>query len=195
MDHALIRQLWNSIQIIEFKTLEENASSLCHLHNCEQTLDLVPLPDLNFPVVRSSDLFSRKPAFKQLASPEILFLRKCILTNDNTPELTAWAEFLLRYLEINRSSIIKKARLQFGSPQSGRMALLELTALMLDFYFVWEDLRFLNLALKFMDMPGIFSLGSVSKKITSQNKKLPLILIQVRLMILRIAAIDRIKKS
>jgi len=195
MDHTLIRQWWNSIQSIEKNALEENASSLCYLHNCEQTLNLVPLPDLNFPVLRSNDLILRKPAFKHLGNPDILFLRKCILTNENTPELTAWAEFLLRYLEINRSSIIKKNRLQFGSTKAGRMALLELTAFMLDVYFEWDDLRYLNLALKFMDMPGIFSLGSVSKKITSQNKKLPMILIQVRLLILKQAAIERINKS
>lgn len=195
MDHTLIRQWWTLIQSIEKKVLEENATSLCNLHNSEQILDLQPLPDLQFPVLRSGDLFSRKPAFKHLAIPEILFLRKGILTNEITPQLTAWAEFLLRYLEINRSSILKKARLQFGSIHAGRMALLELTAFILDVYFKWDDLRYLNLALKIMDMPRIFSLGSVSKKITGQNKKLPLLFIQVRLMILRQAAQDRITKS
>ena len=75
------------------------------------------------------------------------------------------------------------------------MALLELTALLLDVYFEWGDLRYLNLALKLMDMRGIFSLGSVSKKKISQNKKLPMELIQVRLMILRQVAITGINKS
>jgi len=192
MDDALISKWWSSIQSLEKNVLEENASSLCDLHNSEQILDLQPLPELQFPVIQSSDLFSRKPAFKHLMRPDILFLRKCILSKVNTSELTAWVEFLLRYLEINRPSIIKKARLQFGSTASGRMALLELTALMLDVYFEWGDLRYLNLALKFMDMPGIFSLGSVSKKLITQNKKLPLILIRVRLMVLRQAAIEGI---
>lgn len=195
MDHALIRLWWNSIQSIEKNVLEDYASSLCNLHNSEQIFDLQPLPDLRFPVLRSSDIFSKKPAFKHLASPDILFLRKCILTQENTPELTPWAEFLLRFLEINRSSILKKARLQFGSTQSGRIALLEMTAFIMDVYFEWGDLRYLNLALKIMDMPGIFSLGSVSKDITSPKKKLPLLLIQVRLMILRQAALDRINIS
>jgi hypothetical protein len=195
MDHALIRQWWNSIQSIEKNVLEDNASSLCNLHNSEQILDIQPLTGLQFPVIRSNDLISRRPEFKRLASSDLLFLRKCILTEENTTELTSWAEFLLRYLEINRSSIIKKARLQFGSTQSGRIALLELTAFLLDIYFEWDDLRYLNLALKIMDMPGIFSLGSVSKKLINQKKKLPLLLIQVRLMILRQAALDRINKN
>lgn len=195
MDHTCIRKWWSSILGIEKNALEDNASSLCNLHFSEEILDLQPLPDLNFPVLKSNDLISKKPAFKFLASSDILFLRYCIISKENTPEITAWAEFLLRYLEINRLTIIKKARLQFGSTRAGRMALLELIALMLDVYFEWNDLRYLNVALKYMDMPGIFSLGSVSKKISSQDKKLPLILIQIRLMILRQAAMDRINKS
>lgn len=195
IDQALINQWWSSIQSMEVSMLEENASSLCHMHNSERILGLQPLPGLQFPDVRSTGLLSRKPAFKNLELQEILFLRKCLLTKQNSPELSNWAEALLRYLEINRSSIIKKADSQYGSEHSRRIVLLELTAFMLDAFFEWDDLRFLNLGLKLMDMPGIFSMNSISKKITGQNKKLPLLLVQVRLMILRQAAIEKIKKS
>jgi len=164
------------------------------LHNSEQILDLKPLPDLQFPVLGSIGLFSMKPSFKLLSIPEILFLRKSVLTNEKIPQLEAWVEFLLRYLEINRPSIIKRARLQFGSSQVGRMALLELTALFMDTYFRWGDLRYLNLVLKIMDMPRIYSMSSIGKKITGQNKNLPFLLIQIRLMILRQAALDGITR-
>ena len=66
MDDALIRNWWSSILSMEKKALEENATSLCNMHNSEQILDLQPLPDLNLPELRPNDLFSRKPAFKHL---------------------------------------------------------------------------------------------------------------------------------
>lgn len=193
MDNASIIQWWNSLQSLSKKELEENASSLSNLHNIEQILELQPLPELLFPVIQSSDLFLRKPAFKSLQIPDILFLRKCILTREKTNEITTWAEYLLRYLEINRLSIIKKSRFQFGSKESGRLALLELTALMVDIYFLWDDLRYLNLALKLMDMPGIFLLGAAPIKNIRRNKKLSLTLLQVRLMFLQQAAIEKIR--
>lgn len=194
IDQTLTYHWWKLIQSMETSTLEENATSLSHLHNCEQILGFQPLHVLKFPDIQSTVL-SRKPTFKNLDLTDIRYLRKFLLTEESTPELTAWAETLLRYLEINRLSIIKKVHFQYGSGLSGQMAVLELTALMLDAFFVWGDLRYLNLVLKLMDMPGIYSVKSISKNITGQKKKLPLQLIQIRLMVLRQAAIQGIGKS
>lgn len=195
MKEEILNKWWTAIQFLDNSVLETNASSLCNMHHWLLLLDLQPLPDLKFPDIRPGDLLSQKPAFKLLTISDILFLRKIILKREKNPELLLWVEFLLRYLEINRPTIIKKARHQFGSTKSGRIALLELTALMMDVYFEWEDLRYLNISLKLMDMPGIFSLGSFSREKVIQNNKLHLILIQVRLSVLRQAALARINKS
>lgn len=191
---TLIPRWWTSILSMDIGILEDNASSLCHLHNSEQILGLQPLPSLQFPEIRSSVL-TRKPAFKNLELVDIRFLRNSLLTEDTTPELTAWLETLLRYLEINRQSLIKKARSKFGSKYLGQMATLELTALMMDAYFCWSDLRYLNVVLKLMDMHAIIASKTILREITGQIEKLPLVLLLVRLMILRQVALQVLGKN
>lgn len=193
MSETILNDWWAAIQSLDSSIMDENASSLCSMNQVCQILDLPSLPDLNFPEIHSSDLLSRKPAFKTLSTLDILFLRKCLIEKEKRSEIYIWGEYLLRYLEINRPTLFKKASLQFGSPRSGRIALLELTALMMDFYFETNDLRYLNIVLKMLDMPRIFSLGSFSQKQLNQLKQLHLILIQVRLMAFTRAAIHKIK--
>jgi hypothetical protein len=195
INKALLSQWWGLIKNMNTPTLGMNASALCQLHGCERTLGLQPLPDLQFPDLPSIGLFSRKPAFKNLDFPGILTLRKYLHTTENTRELSHWAETLLRYLEINLSSLLKRARSQYGSAQAGRQALLELTAFMLDVYFEWLDLRFLNIALKLMDIPGILTVKSISKDLTDQDKKLPAALVQVRLLIMSEAALQGLSNT
>jgi hypothetical protein len=195
MAQNLINLWWPIITGLNATELKNNASSLSHLHGCDKTLGLIPLPNLQFPDIPTSDILSQKPAFKHLDIPDILFMRKCLFAKEISPVLSIWAETLLRYLEINLATILKKARSQFCSARSGQMALLELTAFMLDLYFEWDDLRYLNIALKLMDKPGILSINSISRNYSDQNRKLPQILIQVRLLILRQAALQEICKS
>jgi hypothetical protein len=193
MSESILNDWWAAVQSLDSSILVENASSLCSMHQVCQILDLPPLPVLSFPEIHSSDLLSRKPAFKTLSTLDILFLRKCLIEKEARSEIYFWGEYLLRYLEINRPILFKKASHQFGSPQAGRIALLELCALMMDIYFETNDLRYLNITLKMLDMPRIFSLGPFSQKQLNQLKKLPLILIQVRLMAFTRAAIYKIK--
>ena len=193
MSEAILNDWWAAVQSLDPSILVENASSLCSMHQVCQILDLPPLPDLSFPGIHSSDLLSRKPVFKTLSTLDILFLRKCLIEKEARSEIYFWGEYLLRYLEINRPILFKKASLQFGSPQAGRIALLELCALMMDIYFDTNDLRYLNITLKMLDMPRIFSLGPFSQKKLNSLNKLHLILMQVRLMAFTRAAIYKIK--
>jgi hypothetical protein len=199
-DHRMITQAnlnhwWSIIKGLDFPILEMNAAALWNLQGCELALGLQPLPGLRIPdLPPSMELFAGKPAFKNLNLPDILILRKCLHSNENTLELSLWAETLLRFLEINQASLLKRARSQFGSAQTARQALLELTAFILDVYFENQDLRFLNLALKLIDLPGLLSVKSISKDLTDHNK-LSSALYQVRILIMSEAALQQLRRS
>lgn len=171
------------------------ASALSDLRGCEVILGLLGLPELEFPNLSSNDLISKKPSFKNLDPADILILRKWLHYREHFQQLGEWAETLLRFLEINQYSLNKKALMQFQSPPAARMALLELSAFLLDFYFERKDLRFLNIVLKMMDMHGLIKIRSIPKDLVGNNGQVARALIQIRLLIMSEAAIQQLEKE
>jgi hypothetical protein len=195
ISQALLQQCWKTISDLETPIRETHDSALFNLHGCELILGLQPLPPLSLPGIQSTEIFSKKPAFKALTIPVIDALRRSLFTGKDIIERSEWAEYLLRYMEINLSSIFKKARLQFGSTQSARLAILDLTAFLLDVYFEKKDLRFLNLTLKLIDLPGLLSIKNISNDLLKQDKGFLAALYQVRLLIMTEAAIQQLQSE
>ena len=172
--------------------MEVNAAALCSLHGCEDHFGLQRLPELQFPNPPLTDLISKKPSFKNLDHGDILILRNWLHNSENTQQLNDWAEVLMRYLEINQSSLLKKALAQFQSVSIAHQSLLELSVFLLDFYFEGHDLRFLNIVLKMIDLLGIVSLKSITKDLREKGSKIPIALVQLRLLILSEAALQQL---
>jgi hypothetical protein len=186
ISQTLLQQCWKTISDLETPIRETHDSALFNLHGCELILGLQPLPPLSLPGIQSTEIFSKKPAFKALTIPVIDALRRSLFTGKDIIERSEWAEYLLRYMEIN---------LQFGSTQSARLAILDLTAFLLDVYFEKKDLRFLNLTLKLIDLPGLLSIKNISNDLLKQDKGFLAALYQVRLLIMTEAAIQQLQSE
>ncbi|MFC2065399.1 hypothetical protein ACFLXB_09930, partial [Chloroflexota bacterium] len=112
--------------------------------------------------------------------------------DNKTPELITWAETIMRFLEINLSTLKAKCKKKFGSVRSGIPTLLEMTAFLMDCHFAWKDLRYLNIVLKLMDLNWLYSFDGSIKLKPSQKDSMQINHLQSRLMIMRQAALKNI---
>ena len=173
---------WNIISKLDDSTLEENASSLNHLYGCEEYLGLNKLRDLNYPTLPASDLLLKQPAFINLEQGDLQILRGWLYLGENKPQTSNWAETLLRYAEINQTSLMNKTIAKFQSSKAAWLFLYEMIAFLMDNYFETLDLRFFNICLKLIEMNGPFNTKSITR--TLQNHVLYPTLLQVRILIM-----------
>jgi hypothetical protein len=182
---------WSIISNLDAPTLQENASSLSYLRGCEEYLGLKRLPEQHYPDFPPTDLLLKLPAFTNLEQGDLQILRGWLLLGENNLQTSIWAETLLRYAEINQSSLMKKAFAKFRSIKAARHVLLEMTVFLLDFYFEKYDLRFLNLVLKMSELRGLFYKGSLTKAL-GNNILRPSVLLQIRVLIMGEAAFQKL---
>ena len=112
--------------------------------DCKKKIDISPVVSLE------------TPSFYQLTHDKLISLRLMIYKNIHSNELDRWVEKLIRFIEINLSSLKKKVRHQWNSIDIARLVCLHVSALLLDFAIFKDDLRCLNTVLKIMDMKWIF---------------------------------------
>jgi hypothetical protein len=194
-ERSMLQSWWETILKFETSIQESNADALVNMHGCETILGFKSLPLFSFPDLPTSELFTRRPAFKNLEFSDILFLRKSLQAGDSVEELSQWAESLLRFIEINLGSVIKKARVQFGSSHTAQQAILQLSAFLLDFYYETGDLRFLNATLKMIDLTGLVTVKKISNDLKKQGKEHLAALYQVRLLLMVEAALQQLQNQ
>lgn len=193
--HKNLDRWWGTILELDQPTIFQNASALNHLYGCEIILGLKALPVIQAPVPANTKIKDKKPLFKNLEPADIQVLRSWLHLGEETSLINDWAETILRYSEINQSSLVKKARVQFQTVSDIRLPVLDMTAFLLDFYHERHDLRFLNVVLKLIELPGLINLHGIDRNLLRGAKKLSITLLQVRLYIMCEAALLQLRNE
>ena len=188
----LITRLWQDIALLDTKILKANWLTLGNFYGSETILKLSPLPKFPALDIPDNTILTKKPAFKNLNIQGIQYLRVLVESSSKNKEVIEWAETIMRFLEINLTVLKVKCKNKFGSIHSGKTVMLELTAFLMDCHYSWSDLRYLNIALKLMDLHWIYSFDGAIKfnpghKDTSHTDYL-----QFRLLIMREAALKNL---
>jgi hypothetical protein len=191
-DKIPLSRLWREVSELDPDILEANRFSLCNLYDSETILGLTPILKLQPMDISEDSILSKKPAFKNLNLTGIQYLRSLVSKNIRIPEVTDWAEMIMRFLEINQMVLKKKCKNTFGSILAGKNSMLELTAFLLDYHFAWHDLRYLNIVLKLMDQSWFYSFERKSMIKKYPKKNLSINLLQIRLLIMREAALRKL---
>jgi hypothetical protein len=190
---------WSLILKMDAPTLVMHASALDHLHGCEVYLGLKALPEIQSPMPFLTEIGAKKSSFKNLEQADVPVLRYWLDHTENIQLINDWAETILRYCEINQSSLLKKARVQFRSgsqsASNARLTLLEMSAFLLDLYFERQDLRFLNIVLKLIELSGLFSKRTIAKDLDGNLNQVSIDLLQIRIMIMSEAALRQLKNG
>ncbi|MCB0704132.1 MAG: hypothetical protein KDC34_02440 [Saprospiraceae bacterium] len=93
--------------------------------------------------------------FQQLQPAQITVLRFKIAENQHDEVTDNWCEKLLRYNEIRYSSLKKRAFENNRSSEEVIKTYTQIISLFIEYYFSKGDLRFINIALKLMDLSWI----------------------------------------
>lgn len=196
--HADLNNWWSMVLKMDAPTLAMHASALDQLHGCEVYLGLKALQDIQSPLPFMTEIGAKKTSFKNLEQADIQVLRYWLQHAENTQLVNDWAETILRYCEINLSSLLKKTRVQFSSGSrsaDARPTLLELSAFLLDVYFERQDLRFLNIVLKLIELPGLISRRTITKDLDGSLSQVSTALLQIRLLIMSEVALQQLKSG
>ena len=188
----LITKLWQDIALMDTEIIKANWLNLGNFYGSETILGLSPLPKFLAPDIPDKTILTKKPAFKNLDIRGIQYLRVLVDSNYQTQEVIEWAETIMRFLEINLTVLKVKCKNKFGSIHTGKTFMLELTAFMMDCHYAWNDLRFLNIVLKLMDLHWLYSFDGAVKLKPGQKDTLHTDYLQFRLLIMREAALKKL---
>ncbi len=112
---------------------------------------------------------------------------------ENTSNVDAWAEKLMRFCEVRRPVLGRKAREKWETSSKAALNMRRVTVFFLDYYLMTGDFRFLNSALKLGDMKWILDKGGLLKK-TSQSRELNLDeLLQMKICFVLTCEINRLR--
>ena len=188
----MISRLWQEFAILEPEILKANWLTLGNFYDCETVLGLSPLA--KFPALDIPDktILTKKPAFKNLDIQGIQYLRVLVDSNYPKKEVVEWAETIMRFLEINLTVLKVKCKNKFGSIHTGKTVMLELIAFLMDCHCAWNDLRFLNIVLKLMDLHWLYSFDGAIKFNPGHKDTLHTDYLQFRLLIMREAALKKL---
>lgn len=173
-------------------TRDKHAYTLFNLHGCEVYVGLESFTMIKPPVPEITGIGIKKPSFKNLEQADFTVLRYWLFEGENDLQTYDWAETLMRFSEINQNSLMEKARIKFQSRSKARLFLLEMSAFLLDFYFMRKDLRFLNTVLKLIDLPGLFTRHTISKDLAGNIDQISIALLQIRVMLMSRAALHQL---
>ncbi|MDR1817126.1 MAG: hypothetical protein LBR07_02895 [Puniceicoccales bacterium] len=112
------------------------------------------------------------PSFRNL-TPDILALLTHALATGEKLEMsviTAWAEKLLRFCEINQSRLRRRANEKWGAAAGSQMAML--ASFFCDFFLKTNDFRFLNLLLKLADLRWLDLPAKLRARIDSEFERI-----------------------
>lgn len=192
VNRELLQEWWHTILGLDLAEFEKHAYALAGLDGTVSELGLPALPEIAFTIPPLTATSLKEPAFKNLDLSVIAFLRQCAIEKGNIPLLDAWVEMLLRYMEINLHWLKNRITNQFGySPN--HEPLLNLTALIMDYFELSHDLRYLNLALKLMDTPGLVPVPRLSREFKEKQFINNTTLISLRLILMRTAALKKLE--
>ena len=186
---SLFHEFWEKIIRIGKGIPETNLSILAYLYGCESAFDLKPLFLTTKPGNPSGEIFFKKPSFKDLLFSDLDDLRSSLRLGKKQIEISVWAEYLLRFVELNLSTMKKKVNQKFPDNQTSRLFLLELCAFLLDIFYETHDLRFLNASLKMIDIPGLITIKSIRQDLGRQDNRQLISLYQIRVLMMSEAAI------
>jgi hypothetical protein len=190
---------WSLILKMDAPTLVTHATEINNLRGCEVYLGLKALPEIQPPIPFLTAIATKKTSFKNLERADIPVLRNWLNHAENTQLINDWAETILRYCEINQFSLLKKARGQFHSgshsASNARLTLLEMSAFLMDLYFENHDLRFLNIVLKLIELPGLFSRKTIARDLNGNFNQVSTSLLQIRLLIMSQTTLRQLKSG
>lgn len=142
------RVLWDTLVTTGIGLLDDKRGPLVGLSEAATHLGLSPLPRLKFG--GELDVSDGLPigALSELDETGLILLRKYLYYSKPDDRLSDWAEKLLLYCEIHRLRLRKKLVARFGDKVRSELFLLQMVALLIDFYNSYKDVRFLNSGLK-----------------------------------------------
>lgn len=190
----MLADWWRAILSMPASRLADYRAPLVGLEFVERRFGLDPLPQLGFDPDRLAGPLSADAKFKNLDDATTAILRFRLAAGDETDHVTEWAERLLRYCEIWRHDLKKRALRKWSTPGDARLAMLQVAAFMLDYYEETRDLRFLNVALKLCDMGWVVGIRRISNGIRQRNEdRLVAGLFGVRVLVMRDRALRRLE--
>src|SRR3990172_2710684 len=187
-----LSRLWNVIAKMDSDILDSHKFALGYLYGCDAILGLKPHLNIRPIEIVENPMINKKPAFKNMDIAGIQYLRSLVFKQAKIDVVTDWAETIMRFLEINHAILKKKCTNTFDSILTGRITMLELTALLMDCHFAWHDLRYLNIVLKLMDQHWLYSFDGREFFLEGRKHPTQINLMQFRLLIMREAALKNI---
>lgn len=114
-----------------------------------------------------------------------------LVKKKDTQRVTEYAISLQRFAEINLPYLLNKTREKTSfTAHEMRFHYMKVIAFLLDYYYCYGDLRYLNTCLKLMDYEWIFSLENIkSEKATIRT------LLECRLWLMTEFALDKLKNN
>jgi hypothetical protein len=184
MKLEILKEWWDSILEKESILPKQQGGPLVNLRESERYFSLQPLAQQGFPNPVQLHFPSKAPAFKNLSPNDPADLRWCVYVGEKLPDVSLWAEKLMRYCEINHSILRKRALSKCGDSRSAQLEMLQVGAFLLDFYYFSGDARFLNTVLKLCDLNWVVNERSILRNLRSGGPELTPALFQVRLLLM-----------
>ena len=188
------RRWWRHLAECDTTVLVPFAHELCGLDDKARALGLVPHIDLPCAPPPHSEVPTGEPSFSGLAMSTLIGLRGALqLRRSESDAIFAWAETLLRFSEVHRTSLVARAKAKWGGPPGAYFGLLQLGAFFLDYYDWSEDLRYLNTALKLQDLRFVLRRTDVPAGLQQSGRRLHEALLALRISVITESAIDRLE--
>ncbi len=169
-----------------------NADKVAKLYNCSLPSE-TQLIYTDF----KEDILKTQPGFANLKIEWLPMLRSALYSEKHIDLVTEWSEKLMLFCEIRIKSLWKTALGKWGNNKKAvSSGLLHLASFLLDCHFCFNDVRYLNVVLKILDIKKIFNPKNLKKNITSPSPDDFINgLFVFRLLLLSEYALDNIKKQ
>ncbi len=181
---AYLKEWWTILLQDNLYETEDTKMALYGLNEKAKKFGLIPFNGTISNDFKITESLSKQPSFKNTSS-EILYSLIVILQNSEpqTYLVKLWSEKLLRFCEIKYPVIEEEAMEKWGGKITAQLGLLELGAFLLDCYFSFKDIRYLNTVLKLIDLPFIYKPKAVSNYLKKTGDKLLISLFTIRLVL------------
>ncbi len=179
----MIRNCWEIIQQIDNDRLNTQFQPLVHIDRFLTPFDLSPLAVNEARADLTPDFNTIKPGFSNLTDEVILALRYCLYAQERLDTVSNWTEKLMRFCEIRYSSLIRRCARKCETGTAARGHILHIAVLLMDQLIATNDLRYLNTALKLMELRGILNKKNLHSDLSRNNDEIELALFQFRLVL------------
>lgn len=155
-------RLFNKIDF-HHENLKKKQSQLLYANeglNKKIGLAYIPAININIPV----DSLGSYTYFKTIKLNEVLFLRKNIANLDD--KALFWVRKIYSFLEYRLSSITNRIKINYNNKKDRIIFIQNIITLMLEYYDISKDVRYLSIALKLLRIKSISKL-SISDSSTS----------------------------